>query len=219
MSKKRTPAEPRLERLERRWEGRCVIVAATGPSLTPEIAELCRGDLIIAVNDAYRLLPFADALYACDRKWWDVHENCRGFAGEKWSSHDDKGNDKRAQAAKYGLRLIAGTGKKGFSLDPDNIHYGGNSGFQAVNLAILWGAARIVLVGFDMRFVGDRAHFFGSHPKPLTNNTSYAGFIRHFEAALPSLPKGVEIVNATKDSALKCFPFVSLEPLPLAAAA
>ena len=27
----------------------------------------------IAVNDAWRLTPWAFALYACDRQWWEVH--------------------------------------------------------------------------------------------------------------------------------------------------
>jgi hypothetical protein len=225
---KRRPSAPGLERIEPRWQGQCVIVAATGPSLTPAVAEQCRGDLIIAVNDAYRLLPFADVLYACDAKWWDLHQNCGGFSGEKWSTHDAKGNDKRKQAEAYGLRLVRGApgtvriGQRTeyrFSTDPEVIHYGGNSGFQAVNLAMLFGAARIVLVGFDMRMVGNSPHFFGSHPKPLSNTTNYASFIARFDQAAGAMPPGVEIVNATKDSALKCFPFISLEPLPMAAAA
>ena len=111
---------------------------------------------MIAVNDAYRLFPDAAVLYACDSEWWDVHGGCPDFAGEKWSSHSvDAGghNDKREVAKKYGLKLVEGRDRDGFSFDPACIHYGSNSGFQAVNLAILFGAKRIVLVGFDMRGV------------------------------------------------------------------
>jgi hypothetical protein len=150
----------------RRWEGETVIVAAPGPSLTVEVAERCRGHRTIVVQDAWRLLPWAEALYGCDLTWWEHHNGVPDFAGEKWSTHDDGTNDKRDAEAKYGVKLIAGKAAESFSTDPAVLHYGSNSGFQAVNLAIVWGAARIVLVGFDMRVVGGKRHFFGDHPNP-----------------------------------------------------
>jgi hypothetical protein len=195
----------------RRWEGETVIVAAPGPSLTREVAEQCRGYRTIVVQDAWRLLPWADALYGCDTKWWEHHAGVPDFAGEKWSTTDDGTNDKREAAKAYGLQLIAGKTGEGFSTDPRVLHYGSNSGFQAVNLAIVWGAARIILVGFDMRVVGGKRHFFGDHPKPLNNRADFVSFRRPFERAAKSLPPGVEILNATAGSALTCFPMVSFE--------
>ena len=201
-----------LDRVEPRWHGECCIVAAPGPSLTPEVAEACRGDRVIAVNDAYRRLPFADVLYACDARWWGVHGNCNGFAGEKWSSHG-RDNQKLKEADLYGLTLVHGGNGKGFSLNPERIHYGGNGGFQAVNLAILFGVHRIVLVGFDMH----GSHFFGAHPSPLRNTKSFDRYIKSFEEAAKMLPEHIRIVNATPGSALRCFPFVDLVPMREAA--
>lgn len=201
-----------LESVEPRWQGECCIVVAPGPSLTPDVAEACRGDRVIAVNDAYRRVPFADVLYACDARWWGVHGHCRGFAGEKWSSHG-RGNEKLREAGLYGLTVVHGDNGKGFSLDPELIHYGGNGGFQAVNLAILFGACRIVLVGFDMH----GSHFFGHHPKPLRNTTNFEKYIKTFEDAAKMLPAHIQIVNGTPGSALKCFPFVDLVPVREAA--
>lgn len=201
-----------LESVEPRWRGECCIVAAPGPSLSPEVAEACRGDRVIAVNDAYRRLPFADVLYACDARWWGVHGHCAGFKGEKWSSHS-RDNEKLKEADLYGLTLVKGCNRKGFSLDPEHIHYGGNGGFQAVNLAILFGARRIVLVGFDM----SGSHFFGFHPKPLRNTRSFDKYIEEFGAAAKMLPSDIRIVNATPGSALKCFPFVDFLSVQAAA--
>ena len=168
---------------------------------------------MVAVNDAYRLLPWADVLYACDAAWWETHKGCPDFNGEKWSSHGLPGrirhNDKSHVAAKYGLNLIGGMDREGFSLDPSIIHYGSNSGFQAVNLAMLWGAERIVLVGFDMHAGGGR-HFFGNHPAPLRNAASFANWINRFCVAAKGLPDHIEILNATPGSALNCFPKVNL---------
>ena len=206
--------------IERRWEGAKAIVAATGPSLTPAVAERCRvaraTHKLVAVNDAYKLIPDADLLYGCDSAWWNLHKGCRGFAGEKWSSHDDnqgKLNDKRNTAQAFDLHLVEGVHaeEKGFSFDPARIHYGANSGFQAINLALLFGAAEVILVGFDMRAVDGQQHFFGNHPRPLNNPGMYPAFIENFKIAARLLPPGIRIINATPDSALTCFPMQPLE--------
>jgi len=201
-----------LETITPRWSDLC-IVAATGPSLTEDVAEACRGHPIVAVNDAWRRLPFADVLYACDAEWWAVHGGCPDFRGERWSSHDTRNNDKLEAARKYGLRIVKGRYGDTFSTDPSVIHYGGNSGFQGVNLAILFGARRIVLVGFDMRTppTGQPRHFFGDHPAGLKNGVRYEHFIPAFKHAATQLPEGIEIVNATPGSALTCFPMAPLE--------
>jgi len=51
------------------------ICIVTGPSLTEEDCDRARQAraTVIAVNDAYRLCPNADYLYACDQAWWKVH--------------------------------------------------------------------------------------------------------------------------------------------------
>lgn len=195
-----------------------VIVVASGPSLNPQIAWTCRkkrwfdGWRIVVINDAYKFFVHADILYGCDAKWWETHGGAPEFTGEKWSSHSepkDAANDKREAANRFGLRCVYGYHRPGFSRDPSCIHYGSNSGFQAVNIAIHKGATKIVLVGFDMRVSGDgRNHFFGDHPKPLQHNTNYKGFIQQFQQACPP---PVPIINATPGSALKCFPMKPLE--------
>jgi hypothetical protein len=205
------------ERIYRQWHGMTAIVAATGPSLTEAVAERCRvahdedDDVaVLAVNDAWRLMPWADALYACDAAWWQLHTGT-GFTGDKWSSHHANGNDKLAVAERYGLALVQGKTEKGFSTDPSCIHYGGNSGFQAINLAMLFGARRIVLVGFNLQPLGGQVHFFGDHPKGLRQTARYERFLPAFNEAAKRLPAGVEIINATPDSALKCFPCMPID--------
>ena len=194
----------------RRWPGATVVVAATGPSLTPDVAAHCRGLPAIAVNDAWRLLPWADILYSCDGPWWVKHDGAPGFAGERWSSHDDGTNDKSAIAARFGLTLVAGRTGDTFSRDPGVIHYGSNSGFQAIGLAILMGARRIVLVGYDMQVVEGRRHFFGDHPAPLRNALDYRAMVPIFHHAARQLGPEVEILNATPASAITCWPRLTI---------
>lgn len=205
------------------WAAKPCIIAASGPSLTPAVAEQCRQAYqagthnVAVVNDAYRLVPFADLLYACDQSWWNVHKGCPNFAGEKWSSQHhrlERGqpvNEKKALAQKYGLKLIHGRHADGFSFEPGIIHYGSNSGFQLLNLILLFGATEIIMVGYDMRHVNGKRHFFGNHPQPLNNSANYEQWAPIFAKAAKTLPPHIRIVNATPDSAIKCFPMMDLQ--------
>lgn len=204
------------------WAAKPCIVAASGPSLTEDVAEQCRAahaagtHNVVVVNDAYRLLPFADLLYACDAAWWNLHKGTN-FAGEKWSSQHqrlERGqpvNEKKDLAKKYGLQLIHGRHVDGFSFEPGIIHYGSNSGFQALNLVLLFGATEIVMVGYDMRTVGGKRHFFGNHPRTLNNSSNYEQWAPNFAKAATTLPPHIKIINATPGSAIKCFPFMDLQ--------
>jgi hypothetical protein len=162
------------------------------------------------VNDAYRLIPEAEVLYACDARWWRAHDGVPGFRGERWTQ-DQAGGD--TCAARYGLNLIPSRPGSIPSADPAYLTTGKNSGFQAVNLAALMGARRIVLLGFDMGLAPDgRRHFFGDHPGDLNRASPYRAFIRAFEEAAPIYAaRGIEILNASRRSALACFPRVNLE--------
>lgn len=200
-----------LVSVDPRWSGQPAIVAATGPSLTADVIERCRGQFVIAVNDAMRVMPWAAVGYACDAAWWIHYDGCPDFAGERWTSHSlSPKNDKADIAGRYPLKIVRGEESSGFSADPTVIHYGNNSGFQAVNLALLFGADPIVLVGFDMRTVDRMHHFFGNHPSPLRTSSVYQQWIARFELAAKMMPNRGRIINATPGSALKCFPMVDL---------
>jgi len=71
----------------------------------------------------------------------------------------------------------------------------------------------MVLVGFNMMAVGDnkkpKLHFFGDHPKGLSRNTSYHSFAAQFDKI--KVPPGMQVINATSPTRLKCFPQMSLE--------
>lgn len=198
-----------------RWSS--CIVAATGPSLTPEIAEKCKSP-VIAVNDAWRLIPWADVLYAADPAWWAISRPRskwhRWDGGEFWSCTADNGKmppDRKQAFDKLDVSIKIHKGREGntFSTDPEWLHFGRNSGFQAINLAIHLGAKEIRLVGFDMQKTGGKAHFFGSHPKELCNDSDYPLFVSAFDEAARNL-KGVRIINCNRQSALRCFEFGDL---------
>lgn len=183
--------------------GGMVICVATGPSLTPEDVASCRGrGTVVVVNDAYCLAPWADVLMASDAMWWRVHhDRARSFRGLKYTLDP--------QAAKWAqVQVLRNTGDEGLETDPTGLRNGRNSGYAAINLAVHLGAARIVLLGYDMRLGRNgRAHYFGDHPRPLRNRSPFALFQRSFPTAVEPLRRlGIDVVNCSRESAIKVFP-------------
>ena len=171
---------------------------ATGPSLTLMDVEYCRGKCpVIIVNDNYRMAPWADVLYASDPAWWDHHQGVPEFPGIKITRDVNGGAD---AAKRWNLNTIhIDIGKKGWSTDPACVHSGGNGGYQAGNLAVLFGATRIILLGFDMR---GETHWFGAHPGPINRRHAYVSWLARFAEIKPA---GYEIINCTRETALKRF--------------
>jgi hypothetical protein len=188
------------------------VVVGSGPSLTADdCAHARRAHGVIVVNDSYRMMRNADFLYARDYDWWASIP--RGFtkpnhelARETFMGKMITGSERAAR--EYGLlhahtRQATGIGTTGV------IHEGGstgcNSGYQAINLAIQYGAGRVLLLGFDM----GAGHWFGEHPAPLTTlqrDSDYTPFIAAFKTMLPDLADlGVEVVNCSRQSRLPWF--------------
>lgn len=216
--------------MDRGWT--TVVVAATGPSFSQaqadaigaaRAADRCR---VIAINDAWRQLPHADVLYAGDGRWYDVHLpaiRAARFTGEMWTQN------KRAMPGYFpsvgpppgppplsGCHYVEGKSNPGLTKRPYVIHNGRNSGFAAINLAYLFGGMRpmrIIVVGLDMQKGKDgRQHFFGDHPKPLSNDLPFEVCIEHFGVLAMDLERaGVTVINATADTALTCFKRDTLE--------
>lgn len=97
-------------------------------------------------------------------------------------------------------------------LTPGVVGSGGNSGFQACNVALHCGARRLILVGYDCT-LRHGAHWHGRHSG--LNNPTQAGVDKwkeRFDAQAPIFAKlGVEVLNASKISALEAYPKMTLE--------
>jgi hypothetical protein len=112
--------------------------------------------------------------------------------------------EEREAIEKFGLNYREG--EDGPGLGKDRLRYGSNSGYQAINLAYLMGAKRILLLGYDMGH-SDKRHFFGEHPKAIRASTDYRQFIPGFSALARDLDKeGVSVINCSRQTALTCFP-------------
>lgn len=181
-------------------------VLASGPSLAREDCERVRGYQTIVVNTTYRMAPWARHLYACDRWWWahNLVDVRRDFRGELWTQD-------RAAAEEFGLSYVESRRLPG--LGKDCIHQGGNSGYQAINLAYLWGAKTIVLLGFDMSPDGHKTHWHEPHANGV--NSPYETWVKRFDALAADLEReGVRVLNASRRTALRCFERIDASALP-----
>ncbi len=187
------------------WLGKTVAIFASGPTLTPAVVKAASGLPRIVVNDSFRLAPDADLLYAADTAWWTVNNDALDFAGLKVTVGSDN-------PWPQVLRLM-NTGSEGFDPKESNLRTGGNSGYQALHIAIQGRAERILLCGYDMH-VKDGYHWFGRHKAPLIN-THPDDFPRRAERfaglAEAADKRGIEVINCSPGSAIKAFPIKPIE--------
>lgn len=127
------------------WKGQTVAVLASGPSMSAEVAESLRQHRTIAVNEAYRVAPWADMLLALDGNWPAEY---RAFKGLRVTGVEDAGLDALYIGPRWETVQIGPTHRV-------EIH---NSGLTAVRVAALMGASRIVLAGFD--YPRQPGHFY-----------------------------------------------------------
>lgn len=200
-------AEPTFATVPRLWPGSTVVCLATGPSLVQSDVDACRGRArVIAIKHAYDLAPWADVVYGAgvdSTKWWQR-------AGERVAAtHQGLRFTLDPTAAAWASVLRWG-GETGLSTDPERLALGRNSGYQAINLAVLLGATRVLLLGYDMkRAAGDRENFYDGPTKGPAHR--YADWRPFFESMVEPLARlGVTVINCTPDSALDVFPKMTL---------
>lgn len=191
-------APPAVQRL---WPESTIVCLGGGPSLTQADVDVCRERArVIAIKDAVRMAPWADVLYACDAKWWHHHRKTLTFEGPRYALEPTPH-----------ATTLQNTGFDGIETQPTGLRTGRNSGYQAINLAVHLGARRIVLLGYDMqRASNGEDHWFGAHPWRLRVPwEEFRPFFPRVIAPLQAL--GITVVNATRRTALDCFPQMPIE--------
>lgn len=199
------------------WEGATVVVLGSGPSLTKQQCDYVRGKArVVAINNAFRLAPWSDLLYFGDERWLTQFSNgvdplFRGFAGEIVTIEESgkEPGDPRFHILRNKDHLGQ---NEGLSTDPGAIVSGRSSGRAIINVLTLAGVKKIVLLGYDFRHIEGRDHFPGGAHPVLTTEQDLAHLMTHFRTVETPLKElGIEVLNATPDSALTRFPMVGLE--------
>ena len=176
----------------------------------------------IGINVAYLIGNWIDIMFFGDNGFYLAHrERLRSFpnikAGCSINIH---------QYACDGIKGLVRMPNKRFGISDNRktVVWNGNSGAAAISLAVHTGVKRIVLVGFDMKLQDNAQHWhqlYGirnySLPTIIKGKVRELPFNRHLtgfpEIAKDARKKGVEIINASPDSAITAFPKVTVKSL------
>lgn len=189
------------------FKGITTFILGGGPSLKGmDLTGIQEDYKVIGVNDAYQFGDWVDVCFFSDFQWLNVHAGqLSKWPGMKITHCPDA-------VGRKGI-FVMDRSEKSFG-KPNQLPCFKNSGTDAICLAIMLGATRIVLLGFDLKLgEGGKSNW---HDKNISANTerTYKQFIYHNEQLALRLKKdfpNVEVLNATPGSALTVFPTTTLE--------
>lgn len=198
------------------WPGATVAILGSGPSIKDVNLDTLfnnRSIKTIGVNHAFRLGP-VDILWFGDHGWYQANQaDIDAFAGLKltcdtslpempWPHHIKRVRRCDHASDLYGIEAAR----------TDYVRWNNNSGGSAINVAYHLGAAKVLLLGFDMRRVKSRLHYHDHYPE---RDTKHDPFVKHLpcftQIAADAEALGLEIVNCTPGSAITQFPTMRLE--------
>ena len=192
------------------------VIIGSGPSLTENQVEFIKFQYehawTIAVNDNYKLAPWADFVFASDIKWWRFHYNNVCDVVEEYTElrtiENVVGSLFRKQAFRIPLKSdFVFRDVTMLDTNPMSLYHGGCSGILAMELVRTLGQVhrpkKIILVGFDMQHTGGKSHWFGDHPKGFINATMCERWCKEVESMIPYYKKwDIEVVNCSLETAI-----------------
>jgi len=201
------PSTVRYSTVPKLFSGETIYIIGGGPSLKNFDFRTLIGKKTIAINKAIIYHPTADVLYWTDGRFYTWFKNeVDSYKGLKFALKPGSQYTKDIQVLRKGK-------PHGLEEDPEVLAHGFNSGHAAINLAYHLGAARIILLGFDMINDGTQTHFHDGYPTRSAGNKIYQDkFLPGFKQLNSEIKnKGIEILNASPHSKLNVFTKITLE--------
>jgi hypothetical protein len=192
---------------DRTWPDSDIFIIGGGKSLESFDWSLLRPELTIGCNDAYlHDIEICKIAIFGDYKWWEANkDNLRFFKGRVFT------NCNHLQKSTIPWLNVMTRYNRG--LVKNGLGWNSNTGASAVNLALILGAKRVFLLGFDCKLTnGDSNWHINDLDEP--QKSVYIRFKTGFEQVKNALPKvfpGTEIINVSDVSDLKVFPIIGME--------
>jgi len=191
-------------KIEPIWKDRECFIIGGGPSLKGFDWNILKSELTIGCNDAFKL--GIDVCKVCvfgDGRWFDRYS--KELELYKGMIFTNKGNLLNSR-----IPWLNTLDRKPKGFHTDALGWNGNTGFTAINLALLFGIKTVYLLGFDMKMTGKEHNW---HEGRL--DKSGAEVYKRFLANSFIISKDWKekfsnqtIINVTKDSDLEAFPKV-----------
>lgn len=194
---------------DKSFDGLAVTLIGGGPSLADLDLDVLRGHRFIAINSGCRKVrPIAsaeDPLFFHDNGWAQNRpELLLDWPGPVITSN----RNAKARLGNLVRRINMAALCEALEAFPD--YLGPSSGHTAACLAAAMGARRIVLIGFEGKMVDGRSH--GHNDYQMDSEGPFRDrFLPGWTGLKPVFQRlGVDVLNATPDSAVLEFPFVDL---------
>lgn len=196
------------------WSDQTCFILGGGPSLTtgPDLSIVLKDKNVLGVNAAFYLGDFVDVCFFGDAKfyWWNK-EAIQAFPNLRVSLNNRVPERDPDISGEPDIHIIKKVQLRGLSSACDGIAWNRSSGGAAIDLAVHFGAVRLVLLGYDMRQVEGEKNW-RPHAQEKTNQNPFEFMMGHMDdLAKVANERGITIFNATLGSALQCFPKITLK--------
>lgn len=185
------------------WDQQDVLIIGGGPSLQKFDWSLLKKENTVGCNTAFVHGP--EICKVClfgDFRWWQKYQS-------ELSKYADQGGTvftNSPQLFPTKIPWLWTMGREAHGLHEKSLGWNGNTGASAINLAILLGAKRIFLLGFDMKHLNGRSNWHDRIlDKRLVRPTVYSMFCKQYKWVVSDWRKKfshVGIWNVTSDSGL-----------------
>jgi len=189
------------------WLGQDVFIIGGGDSLRKFDFNILKDECVIGCNTAFTLgHEICDVCIFGDATWFAKwrHELVN-YKGTLFTNAN--------QLAKSNIPWLWHLSREMKGLHHNSLGWNKNTGASAINLALILGAKRIYLLGFDMKISKDNRpnwHNRSERAKPEV----YPKFLEMYPKVKADLDKKFpdrEVINVNDDSMLDCFPTIGVK--------
>lgn len=206
---------PIIQELKTKFSGTNVFIIGGGNSIRDFDFSRLEGRNVIAVNSAYKFVGADAVIYWGDGAWGAENERT-GLSDHpsKYKFSARLNIDSSIQQEKTGpagCYWLKKTGSFGYDSNESHVR-GNNSGGNAINFAINLGAARVILMGFDMGYINGKSHFHNEYQRSVPVMDYNDVFIPSLESLAKNITHlPVKVINCNSESRLRCFEFGNVE--------
>lgn len=204
------------------WKGRRCFVIGGGTSLKDFDFNKLKGELVITVNRSFESVPFSVINICQDARLWGWYETKElgEEARTKFYAYEGYKTWLNVQAFPFpeDIYQILPTHPDDFKWEKPTLQGGipmyGNSGLNAITVALCLGANPIYLLGFDMYGKdGKTANFHSGYPDTNNEKVYKENFLPDFKE-LSWRIKSAKVINLNPNSAVRYFDFDTFDNLP-----
>jgi len=190
------------------WKDQDVFIIGGGTSLRTFDWKLLEDKWTIGCNSAFSLgEKICKVCIFGDARWFDIykHELVK-YKGTVFTNSN--------QLLRTKISWLWTMSRQAKGLHHNALGWNKNTGASAINLALLLGAKRIYLLGYDMYLSQQGQPNWHDRLIHKPNEENYPKFVDNYKFVVRDLEKKwpkVEVINITDNSALNCFPKVGID--------